>query len=348
MEGLNLKEKSECRVCVTGGSGYIGSWLVKKLLEKGYTVHATLRNLDDESKVGLLKGFPGAEARLLLFKADIYKPDEFDSAIHGCTYVFHVATLFHQPHDNEAYKKTVEAAVAGTRSIAMSCSRSGSVRRLIYTASVVSASPIKEDKSGFKDFMDESCWTPLDWVPPYSNYFFKAYQDSKTLAEKEILSLGKENAGGSMEVVTLACGLVGGDTVKWFTADSTKVIVSQLTNNQAYNNSLNYLEALIGKIPIVHIDDVCEAHIFCMENSSIHGRVLCASSLISSSEIATYYNAQHYPHFHVKQQYLEGPSRKIEWASRKLTDMGFVYKYDTKMILDDSVSCAKRFGDLQQ
>lgn len=32
------------RVCVTGGSGYIGSWIVKRLLERGYTVHATVRN----------------------------------------------------------------------------------------------------------------------------------------------------------------------------------------------------------------------------------------------------------------------------------------------------------------
>lgn len=32
-------------VCVTGGSGGIGSWLVLLLLDRGYTVHATVKNL---------------------------------------------------------------------------------------------------------------------------------------------------------------------------------------------------------------------------------------------------------------------------------------------------------------
>ena len=30
--------------CVTGATGYIGSWLVETLLERGYTVHATVRD----------------------------------------------------------------------------------------------------------------------------------------------------------------------------------------------------------------------------------------------------------------------------------------------------------------
>lgn len=38
-------------VCVTGGSGYLGSWLVRKLLGRGCVVHATLRSL------GILFGY---------------------------------------------------------------------------------------------------------------------------------------------------------------------------------------------------------------------------------------------------------------------------------------------------
>jgi hypothetical protein len=36
---------AETVVCVTGGSGYLASWLVRKLLGRGCVVHATLRSL---------------------------------------------------------------------------------------------------------------------------------------------------------------------------------------------------------------------------------------------------------------------------------------------------------------
>ncbi|XP_024020972.1 putative anthocyanidin reductase [Morus notabilis] len=339
-------EKNGCKVCVTGGAGYIASWLINKLLHKGYTVHATLRNLGDESKVRLLKSFTGAEKRLVLFKADIYKPHEFENAIQGCKYVFHVATPLQHTRGSDLYKNMTEATIAGAKSMLESCVRSGTVKRLIYTGSVVAASPLRDDGSGFKDLMDETCWTPLDIPIPYSNDALKAYQDSKTLAEKELLEhyLGNKS-GGQLEVVSLACGLVGGETVLPFAPASTAMFYSQLTNNEVYYNSLKYLEELIGKVPIIHIDDVCEAHIFCMENPSIHGRFLCATSCISCVEIASYYQ-RNYPQFHVKKEYLEGPKRKIALDSSKLIEKGFVYKYDAKMILDDSISCAKRLGDL--
>lgn len=64
-----------------------------------------------------------------------------------------------------------EASVAAAKKIAKLCVELGTVRRLIYTASIVSMSPMKEDGSGFKDFLDESCWTPLNLSYPFSNSF---------------------------------------------------------------------------------------------------------------------------------------------------------------------------------
>jgi len=45
-------------------------------------------------------------------------------------------------------------------------------------------------------------------------------------------------------------------------------------------------------------------------------------------------------------RYLEESNRAIKWASTKLIDKGFVYKYDLKMILDDSVKCGRRTDNL--
>lgn len=112
-------------VCVTGAAGFIGSWLVMRLLERGYTVRATVRDpspvsfslyffalfffffsIDPKSlmdfvtvlcsanmkKVKHLLDLPKAETHLTLWKADLAEEGSFDEAIKGCTGVFHVAT----------------------------------------------------------------------------------------------------------------------------------------------------------------------------------------------------------------------------------------------------------------
>ncbi|KAM1124321.1 hypothetical protein ACFX15_039115 [Malus domestica] len=58
-------------VCVTGASGYIASWLVKLLLQKGYNVKATVRDPNDAKKTEHLLSLDGAKERLHLFKADL-------------------------------------------------------------------------------------------------------------------------------------------------------------------------------------------------------------------------------------------------------------------------------------
>ncbi|WVY94756.1 hypothetical protein V8G54_033844 [Vigna mungo] len=128
------------------------------------------------------------------------------------------------------------------------------------------------------------------------------YVYSKTLSEKHLLSYGNdENGGRKLEVVTLPCGLVGGDSLVSSTINSRVICISQIVQNEIAYKTLKFLDGLLGKIPLVHIDDVCDAHIFCMENPSISGRFLCASSYISLQDMANHY-ALYYPEFTVKKE----------------------------------------------
>ena len=110
-------------VCVTGAGGFIGSWLVKLLLSRGYAVYATVRDprmqpqltgrltaqlhahlllnfctllillsLAGDAKVACLAQLDGAPENLRLFKANMLDYDTVAAAFAGCEGVFHVAT----------------------------------------------------------------------------------------------------------------------------------------------------------------------------------------------------------------------------------------------------------------
>ncbi|XP_063936550.1 NADPH HC-toxin reductase 1-like [Daucus carota subsp. sativus] len=347
------------RVCVTGGSGYLGSWLVKKLLHKGYIVHATLRSLDEKSKVGLLKSLPNANTGLVLFKADIYDPNDFQAAIEGCNYVLHLATPLQHNTKSSLYKDTREAAIAGVKTIADCCLKSQSVKKLIYTSSVMASSPLKDDGSGFESYWDESCWTTINDTP--FTYFFnypcicncvlKAYTMSKTSAEKEILSYNAtaSDPDTGLEVVSLVCGLVGGDTILSYLPASMSTIISPLFGDSlnSYYQSLQHLQELLGCVPLVHIEDVCEAHVLCMEKPSLKGRFICSNADPTAKEITEYFKNNN-PNSEL--EILDDCSIIGERGSRcssiELIKLGFEHKFNMADILDGSVHCGKMLGSL--
>ncbi|XP_039684270.1 vestitone reductase-like [Medicago truncatula] len=86
-------EEGKGRVCVTGGTGFLGSWIIKRLLEDGYTVNATVRDDPERKKdVSFLTNLPGASQKLKFFSADLSIPESFNAAIEGCIGIFHTAT----------------------------------------------------------------------------------------------------------------------------------------------------------------------------------------------------------------------------------------------------------------
>ena len=67
-------------VLVTGASGFLGSHVVKALLEEGYKVRGTVRLLDNDTKVKPLRelGAAYAENQLDLVEADLTKPESWE------------------------------------------------------------------------------------------------------------------------------------------------------------------------------------------------------------------------------------------------------------------------------
>lgn len=116
-------------VAVTGAAGFIGGWVVRRLLDKGYRVRACVRNVDDASRTGFLKAMPGyASGRLTLHAADLDTPGCFDEVFKGCNGVAHVSHV--STYNDHAYVKRV------CDHIIESVNRSGSVTRVIVTSSV--------------------------------------------------------------------------------------------------------------------------------------------------------------------------------------------------------------------
>ncbi|BFG42535.1 hypothetical protein CerSpe_288090 [Prunus speciosa] len=85
------------KVCVTGASGFLASWLIKRLLLSGYHVTGTVRDPGNQKKLAHLWRLEGARERLRLVKADLMEEGSFDDAILGCHGVFHSASPVLKP-----------------------------------------------------------------------------------------------------------------------------------------------------------------------------------------------------------------------------------------------------------
>ncbi|THU48551.1 hypothetical protein C4D60_Mb06t00150 [Musa balbisiana] len=141
-------------VCVTGAGGFIASWLVKHLLQKGYTVKGTVRNPDDP-KNAHLTAMEGAADRLLLCKADLLDYGALREAIDGCHGVFHTAS----PVTDDP-EEMVEPAVRGTRYVIHAAADAGTVRRVVFTSSIGAVT--MDPGRGPDVVVDESCWSDLE------------------------------------------------------------------------------------------------------------------------------------------------------------------------------------------
>ncbi|KMT14528.1 hypothetical protein BVRB_4g072980 [Beta vulgaris subsp. vulgaris] len=313
-------------VCVTGASGYIASWLVKLLLNHGYTVHATVRDLNDPEKVEHLMALEGAKERLHLFKADLLEEGSFDSAIDGCYGVFHTASpVIFNVKDPQA-DQVLDPAIKGTINVLTACKRAQTVKRVVYTSSVAtvlfSGIPVAPDV-----VVDETWFSKTQFSDVYPE--MKWYVTSKILAEEAAWKFAKEN---ELDLVAINPGMVIGPMLSSKLNESVAVIFILVNGAQTYMNVA---------LPWVHIQDVAEAHIRAYELPSANGRYCLVESVVHHSEIVEMLRDL-YPTLQLPNKCADDgpPAKTYQFSKTKAESLGIHY-IPMKINIKDTVESFK-------
>ncbi len=260
---------------VTGGNGYVASWLVKRLLDRGFDVHATVRDPRDPAKTAHLEAIarisPGT---LTLFRADLLDPDGFDQAMAGCGLVFHTASPLIVRAVDDPVRDLVEPATRGTQSVLEAANRTASVRRIVLTSSIVAVYGDAADLEDVaEDRFDESHWNAT------SSENHQPYSYSKTLAER----LAWKMAGDQYrwDLVAVNPGLVLGPGLSPHTKAEGVLMMRDLGSGY-YTFGAPELE-----FAIVDVRDVADAHLRAGLAPEATGRHILVSETLNLIEIAT-------------------------------------------------------------
>ncbi|XP_076435893.1 uncharacterized protein LOC143275577 [Babylonia areolata] len=256
-------------VLVTGASGYIATHVIKQLQDGGFKVRGTVRSLADEAKVKHLHDLcPEAAFKLELVEADLTKPESWEAAVKGVTYVIHVASPFptSQPKDEN---EVIQPAVEGTQSVLKACVAAKTVKRIVLTSSCVAVN--------WSNTATDKVHTEEDWSDTET---LDAYAKSKTLAEKAAWDFIKELPDeDKIELAVINPAYVMGPVLHGSQCTSMEVIKRLLERSMPACPKLNFA--------IVDVRDVATAHVKAMTTPEAAGhRHLIVNTNMWMKEIA--------------------------------------------------------------
>ncbi|KAL3675749.1 hypothetical protein R1sor_025697 [Riccia sorocarpa] len=316
-------------VAVTGANGFIGSWIVKLLLESGYNVRGAVRDPADVAKVGHLLKLPGAKERLVLAKGNLLQEGSLDSVFDGVDGVFHTASPVPTTTPPDVQKDLLDPAIKGTANVLSSASKSRTVKRVVLTSSTsaITASKNTWSPENTNKVVDESWWSDPEWCESIKSF----YALSKTQAEKTAWDFAKQNG---LDLVVMNPATVLGPVLPSTLNASTRIILGYLNGSKTEIPNRMY--------GFVHVKDVAKAHIFAFERPEAEGRYLLVESTMHAKQVAELLRTL-YPQCAIPDKYVDDQPLLVgTYSADKIRKLGMEFTPAVEAIKECVESCRER------
>jgi len=234
---------------VTGGTGFVGSALVRRLIGKGEEVVALTRPGSDTSNLDGLG--------VKLAQGDLTDLSSLKAAMSGCERVYHAAAEYTLWSPDPA--RLYDVNVGGTENI-LEAARELGVNRVVYTSTVGALGNPGDGRPGAED------------TPVTLDDMIGHYKRSKFMAEQKAV----ERAGAGQDIVIVNPSTpVGPRDIK---PTPTGRMILDFLNGKMFA----YLDTGLN---IVDVDDVAEGHILAMENGISGRRYILGNRDMTLNEI---------------------------------------------------------------
>jgi nucleoside-diphosphate-sugar epimerase len=255
-------------ILLTGITGFLAKHIMLTLLDAGFNVRGTLRNMSKAADVHTLVKTAGFDVSRVTFAvADLTSDAGWAEAAINCQGLIHTASpfLIDPTKDKMAY---VAPARDGTLR-ALKASYDAGIRRAVVTSSVASIQEGHHDKNG-RTFT-EADWTDTD------NPAVSAYPVSKTLAERAAWEFAKSHVG--FELSTINPGFILGPLLDTDAGTSADVIKMFLAGKYPGVPDLQF--------SIVDARDVALAHVKALTIDAAQGqRFICTGEPLTMMELS--------------------------------------------------------------
>jgi dihydroflavonol-4-reductase len=236
-------------VLVTGATGFVGSRVARKLVQRGETVRCLVR------KSSVLRNLDGLSVETVT--GDLQSAESLQAAVRGCEVVYHVAADYRlwSRDPQELYRSNVD----GTRNLIQAAERAG-VGRIVYCSSVGALGIPKDGTSGTET-------TPVTLEDMVGHY-----KRSKFLAEQEALKAAQR---GVPVVIVNPSTPIGPNDIK---PTETGRVITRFLNGEmpAYmDTGLNWVD----------VDDVAEGHLLAAERGKLGEKYILGNRNMTLQEL---------------------------------------------------------------